>query len=295
MAPDGQAGKLSQGGRAVHGFLRNPIEGLLNLHAKFAERKEIRATRTRGVGGFMPWPPCPYEVDETWEERLHEIVGAPWPCSASEDFWERWPLVIGSIEEKGFRLGRGAFGGWGDGEPGLVRAVWCLTRHLRPAKVVETGVARGITSRFILEALAQNGTGELWSVDLPPPRDRDLHAQIGMAVPESLRDRWTYVRGSSRRRLGKLLAQLGQIDLFIHDSRHSERNLLFELDHAWDATRPGGVLVADDVDLNCGLHSFVDSHPENELCICRAEPLRPDYGRQDDRGIFALIQKNSAG
>jgi len=243
----------------------------------------------------MPWPPCPYDVDENWEQRLHEFAGSSWPCSASEDFWELWPLVMGSFEAKGFRLGRGAFGGWGDGEPGLVRAVWCLTRHLRPAKVVETGVARGITSRFILEALARNGAGHLWSVDLPPPRDRDLHAQIGSAVPEGLRDRWTYVRGSSRRRLEKLLAQLGEIDLFIHDSRHSERNLLFELHHAWDAMKPGGVLVADDVDLNCGLHSFVDSHPVQQWCACHAEPLQPDYGRQDDRGIFAVIQKNSGG
>ena len=295
MALDAQSRKLSQGRRLALGFLRDPVEGLLNAHARVAERKEIRATRTRGVGGFMPWPPCPYDVDENWEQRLHGFAGSSWPCSASDDFWELWPLVMGSLEEKGFRLGRGAFGGWGDGEPGLVRAVWCLTRHLRPARVVETGVARGITSHFILEALAQNGAGHLWSVDLPPPRDRNLHAQIGSAVPEGLRDRWTYVRGSSRRRLGKLLAQLGEIDLFIHDSRHSERNLLWELDHAWGALKPGGVLVADDVDLNCGLHSFLDSHPGEQWCACHAEPLQPDYGRQDDRGIFAVIQKNSGG
>ena len=157
MSPDAQSGKLSEGGRLVRGFLREPVEGLLNLHARVAERKEIRATRKNGVGGFMPWPPCPYEVDENWEQRIHEFAGSPWPCSVSDEFWEMWPLVMGSLEEKGFELGRGAFGGWGDGEPGLVRAVWCLTRHLRPAKVVETGVARGITSRFILEALAQTG------------------------------------------------------------------------------------------------------------------------------------------
>ena len=287
--------KLSQGGRLVRGFLREPVEGLLNVHARVAERKETRATRKSGVGGFMPWPPCPYEVDENWEQRLHEFAGSPWPCSVSDEFWELWPLVMRSLEEKGFQLGRGAFGGWGDGEPGMVRAVWCLTRHLRPAKVVETGVARGITSRFILEALAQNGAGHLWSVDLPPPRDRNLHAQIGSAVPEGLRDRWTYVHGSSRRRIGKLLGQLGEINLFIHDSRHSERNLLFELHHAWGALKPGGVLVADDVDLNCGLHSFVDSHPGQRWCGCHAEPLRPDNGRQDDRGVFAVIQKDSHG
>jgi hypothetical protein len=292
---DAQSQKLSQGrrvGRLARAFLSDPVEGLLNVHAKVAERKEERAKRTKG-GGFMPWPPCPYDVDENWEQSLHEWVGAPWPCPVSDDFWELWSRLMGSLEGKGLGLGRGAFGGWGDGEPGIVRAVWCLTQHLRPAKVVETGVARGITSRFILEALAQNEAGHLWSIDLPPPGDRDLHAQIGLAVPEGLRDRWTYVRGSSRRRLGGLLAQLEEIDLFVHDSRHSERNLLFELNHAWGVLKPSGMMVADDVDLNCGFHSFVDAHPGQRWCVGHGEPLRPDYGRQDDRGVLAVMQKSS--
>ncbi len=250
--------------------------------------------RSEGPGkALMPWPPCPYEVDENWEQMLHEFTGSPWPCPVSDDFWELWSRVMGSFEGKGIQLGRGAFGGWGDGEPGIVRAVWCLTHHLRPAKVVETGVARGITSRFILEALARNGTGHLWSIDLPP-RDPDLTAQIGSAVPEDLRDRWTYVRGSSRRRLGSLLSQLGEIDLFIHDSRHTTRNLLFELNRAWGALKPGGALVADDIDLNCGFHSFMDAHPGQRRCVYNGEPLRTDYGRQDDRGVIAIVLKNSA-
>ncbi len=290
---DGPSKKPNRGRRAgglALAFLREPVEGLLNLHAKVAEREEERAKRTKG-GGFMPWPPCPYDVDENWERSFHEWVGAPWPCPVSGDFWELWSRVMDSLEGKGLGLGRGAFGGWGDGDPGIVRAVWCLTHHLRPVKVVETGVARGITSRFILEALAQTETGHLWSIDLPPPRDRDLHSQIGVAVPDGLHRRWTYVRGSSRRRLGRLLARVGEIDLFVHDSRHSERNLLFELNHAWGALNPGGVVVADDVDLNCGFHAFVDAHPGQRWCVGRGEPLRPDPGRQDDRGVLAVMQK----
>jgi hypothetical protein len=38
---------------------------------------------------------------------------------------------------------------WNDGDAGLARAIWCLTRHLMPKKVVETGVAHGVTSRHI--------------------------------------------------------------------------------------------------------------------------------------------------
>ena len=44
----------------------------------------------------MPWPPCPYEVDENWEQMLHEFTGSPWPCPVSDDFWELWSRVMGS-------------------------------------------------------------------------------------------------------------------------------------------------------------------------------------------------------
>jgi hypothetical protein len=89
------------------------------------------------------------------------------------------------FQQKGITIGRGAFAGWGDGEPGMIRAVWCLLRHLRPEKVIETGVARGFTSRFILEALERNSAGHLWSIDLPPVRAPELHAQVGAAAPSS--------------------------------------------------------------------------------------------------------------
>jgi hypothetical protein len=54
------------------------------------------------------------------------------------------------------------------------------------------------------------------------------------------------------------------------------------------------VLVADDIDLNCGFHSFMDAHPGQRCCVYHGEPLRIDYGRQDDRGVIAIVQKNSA-
>jgi predicted O-methyltransferase YrrM len=157
--------------------------------------------------------------------------------------------------------------------------------------VVETGVARGFSSRFILEALERNGAGHLWSIDRPPLTKPDLHQQIGAAVGNGCHDRWSYIRGSSRCRLPGLLAQLGQIDLFVHDSRHSEYNVRFELDRAWSALRPGGALVVDDIDLNWGFRSFTESFSGHRFLICRAEPLQPDPGRADGKGLFGIVQK----
>jgi predicted O-methyltransferase YrrM len=283
MAPI--ADVVTAANRLARALRQDPVETAMTIRDVAAERAEHRN------GGFMPWPPCPYDEDERWEESLHDLLGAPWPCPLTEQFSALWSSVMEQLTSRGMALGRGAFAGWGDGEPGLVRAVWCTACHLRPEKVVETGVARGITSRFILEALADTGDGRLWSIDLAPAGRPELEESIGIAVSEPLRPRWSYVRGSSRRRLPGLLARLGEIDLFIHDSRHSERNLVFELEHARAAVRRGGVLIADDVDLNCGLHRFSDRHAEDRVIVCPAEPLRPDPGRQNDRGVFAVIMK----
>ncbi len=168
--------------------------------------------------------------------------------------------------------------------------MWCLTRNLRPAKVVETGVARGFTSRFILEAMERNGTGHLWSIDLPPTNP-ELQRQVGAAVEDRLRDRWSYIRGSSRRHLPGLLHELGQIDLFLHDSLHSERNVRFELDRAWGALRPGGAAVIDDIDANWGFHSFTQTFPSHSSLVCEAEPLQPDLRRFNGKGLFGIVLK----
>lgn len=280
--------------RHMRALSDDPVEYVTLIRERLADREELRGKRTWG-GGVMPWPPCPYEVTDDWEARLHHVIGAAWPCPARAEFDRLWDEAISELQgEKGLSLGRGMFAGWGDGEPALVRAAWCLTRHLRPEKVVETGVARGMTSRFLLEALEHNGSGRLWSVDLPPALDRDLHAQIGIAVPRRLAGRWTYVHGSSRRRLPPLLAAIEPIDLFIHDSNHTARNLLFELRHAWQSLASGGFLVADDVDLNCGFHAFLGEHERSPALVCHAEPLVPDHPRQDERGVFGIVRKSCA-
>jgi hypothetical protein len=46
------------------------------------------------------------------------------------------------------------------------RCFWPLWEQV--LALVETGVAHGITSRFVLEALQRNGGGRLWSIDVPP-------------------------------------------------------------------------------------------------------------------------------
>jgi len=117
---------------------------------------------------------------------------------------------------------------------------------------------------------------------------------VGASVGGRYADRWSYIKGSSRLQLPKLLSQLGEIDLFIHDSMHSERNVRFELDRAWPSVRPGGALVVDDVDANCGFRTFTQSFSGHHSTICEAEPVRPDPRRFNKKGLFGIILKEPA-
>jgi predicted O-methyltransferase YrrM len=125
----------------------------------------------------------------------------------------------------------------------LIRAVVRLTR---PATAVETGVAQGLTTAVILQAMAENGGGRLYSVDVPPPVADDGY--VGSLVPLRLRSRWTLRTGLSRDELAPLLAELGTIDLFLHDAEHRYESQMEEYEQAWPRLRAGGQLVTDDVD-----------------------------------------------
>jgi predicted O-methyltransferase YrrM len=217
-----------------------------------------------------------YDADPEWERHLHECLGQTWPCEAIREFEELWPEIGRSLERQGLAMGRGAYGGWDDGDRGLARVVWCLARHLPARTVVETGVARGITSRVILEALQRGGEGRLCSIDLPA-LDTTLHSEIGAAVPGELRSRWTYLNGTSRSRLPALLQELGEIDLFVHDSSHTTRNVRFELEHAWDTLRKG-VIVADDIERNTAFGAFTRAHPDAHAFVAAADDSGAQFG-----------------
>jgi hypothetical protein len=266
--------------RALVALKTEPAEIWTRLAEKVSERREQHR------------PKCQYKPVPEWDRRLHASLGQTWPCPMCSEFEEIWTDSIQSLRSHGLQVGPMSFGPWNDGDAGLVRMVWCLTRHLQPERVVETGVAHGLTSRFVLDAMKRNGTGHLWSIDLPPLNE-DLRRQVGMAVSDDLASRWTYILGSSRRKLPRLLSQLGQIDLFIHDSLHSERNVRFEIDQAWKALRPGGGVVVDDVDANWGFHSFNEAFAGNFNMVCVAEPLRPDHRRFNQKGLFGLVMKPS--
>jgi len=239
-----------------------------------------------------------YHAVANWEEQYTQLLDQTRDDAQSSapavEFNALWTKVIGSLRDRGMAVGPFSFHEWNDGDAGFVRAIWSYVRNVKPDVVVETGVAHGMTSRFILEALERNRNGRLWSIDKPPfnPQTRK---EVGCAIDDDgLRQRWTYIAGTSRRRLPPLLQALRQVDLFIHDSLHSTRNVLFELETVWSYLKPGGVMVIDDIDVNNGFSAFTEAHPTYPALVCEAEPISPDVRRFNQKGLFGIVVKTSA-
>ena len=245
--------KLSKFGRYLRAVLANPVEVALYIPEHISMRHEYRAS---------------YEADPNWEARLHRWLGAPWPCPESTKLDVLWSDIASELQTQGLRFGRQTYGEYSDAEMSLARAAWCAVLHQRPSVVVETGVARGVTSRIVLEAIKRNDRGHLWSVDLPHPFDGNLHAQTGAAVPGSYRGRWSYIEGSSRRRLPALLRSLARVDLFIHDSLHTARNTRFEMEQTVNVLASGGIMIIDDIGTHQAFANFAGDFPSLETVVC---------------------------
>lgn len=145
------------------------------------------------------------------------------------------------------------------GGPGDIGLLYAATTLGGAERVVETGVAYGWSSLAILAALDAMGKGTLASVDMPYPKMNN-ERWVGIAVPERLRRRWRLVREPDRYGLKKAIALVGgTLDLCHYDSDKSYDGRMYGYRLMWDALRPGGVFISDDIQDNFAFRDFVAS------------------------------------
>lgn len=148
-----------------------------------------------------------------------------------------------------------------------------IVRETKPEVVVETGVASGVSSYAILQAMEDYGKGFLYSIDLP---NATLAVPKGNAagylVPEGLRGRWKLLIGDSGSLLSPLLNQVGVIDMFIHDSLHTYEHMMYEYETAWPHLRRGGLLISDDIESSSAFHDFCSNHEVQGTVLERKRP-----------------------
>jgi predicted O-methyltransferase YrrM len=163
----------------------------------------------------------------------------------------------------------------------LICLTYAVIRLLRPAHVIETGVWIGSSSLTILSALTANGNpaGRLHSIDLPPVRAEN-RVNVGRVVPEELKRNWNLCLGSSADLLPGLVKSIPSVDLFIHDSDHTYRNIIFELRTIWHSLKEGGLIIVDDAHTNRASIDFAASVHREPVLVLRRKG-----------GCIALIRK----
>jgi predicted O-methyltransferase YrrM len=146
-------------------------------------------------------------------------------------------------------------------ESGSALLLYALVRSVRPRIVLETGVADGHSSFFILSAMRANDYGVLHSMD--------CSANVGSLLAEEECERWklhVLDLRDLKKSFSQVLKDLPQLDLFFHDSDHTNAWQSFELAEALKRIVPGGILASDDCD-SC--YAFLD--------VCRNAGLRPAF------------------
>jgi len=195
-----------------------------------------------------------------WNTPVPQIEAFWAELCASRAFLENINTAIAPVPE---------FTGVRFDHPSEMRVYRCLlylcARALKPGHFVETGVQNGMSSAYILLALAHNGQGHLSSIDLPPLDARVLAQGTnplpagkapGWLIPEGLRARHSIILAPAEAALPELLARLETIDAFLHDSDHCYAHMMFEVALAWRYLRAGGCLMVDNIEQNDAFTDF---------------------------------------
>ncbi|NDB89160.1 MAG: class I SAM-dependent methyltransferase, partial [Thaumarchaeota archaeon] len=158
--------------------------------------------------------------------------------------------------------------------------LYMLCKIIKPTHMVETGVAYGLSSMYVLQAMEENKKGILHSVDavFSPWQTKDM---IGSVIPSSLKNRWDFNFGSATDKLNNVLSSLGSVDIFLHDSLHTYKNMMFEFETAWPYIAPGGFLISDDIGDNNAFYDF-----------CTKMNLDSIILKQKSGSYLGLVQKS---
>jgi len=142
------------------------------------------------------------------------------------------------------------------GGPAYIDLIYAVTRLMAARDVIETGVAYGWSSLAFLAAMGEGG--RLVSVDRPYPGEGN-EPFVGIAVPDAFKSRWQIIREPDRNGLRKAVAQFPHgIDIAHYDSDKSYQGREFAYPIIWNALKPGGLFISDDIQDNMAFAHFVE-------------------------------------
>lgn len=160
------------------------------------------------------------------------------------------------------------------GGAGALDLLYHLAATVGARRVVETGVAYGWSSLALLLGIVDDG--HLVSVDMPYLKMGNDEF-VGCAVPDSLRARWKLMRTSDRQGLRAALAEASPVDLCHYDSDKSYRGRMWAYPLLWDALRPGGFFISDDISDNTAFRDFAASLDRVPVVVVVPEGAEAKY------------------
>jgi predicted O-methyltransferase YrrM len=182
------------------------------------------------------------------------------------------------------------------GSEGVMGAIDCatlygLTRWLRPTVIVESGGYIGMSSAFILKALADEklAAAKLYSIELSE------ECEQGALIPDELRS----VSGGFAPMRGRVEDFLkrselpSSIDMFLHDSSHSYKHMLWEFCQFWPRLRDGGLLVSHDVQMNAAFPEFITKTYAHDKNTGRRDAQRTSHYEWGRWGYVGFAVKKS--
>jgi hypothetical protein len=144
------------------------------------------------------------------------------------------------IEESSSAKNKVAKEDW-NAESNLCVLLYTLIALNNFSKIIETGVANGVTTRVMMRALERTG-GTLHSFDILE-QSRNVYSGSGSWVFHKLEPN----RGIQKQ-LQSEVDSIGNCDMWVHDSNHGQTWQAFEYSLAWRHLTDRGVLLSDDVD-----------------------------------------------
>ena len=128
-----------------------------------------------------------------------------------------------------------------------VEIIYFLIINFKPNIILETGVAAGLSSRCILEAIKKNSKGILYSSDFPYFRLDNPEKYIGIMVPEELKKNWRLEILGDEKNIKKFKLEIDYADIILYDSdkRYSGKINFFKAIN--NLIRPNSIIVVDDL------------------------------------------------
>ena len=178
-------------------------------------------------------------------EAIEKLTKIPEPVDLENLFYDEYQYALAAMDSCPVQMGG----------PGALNLLYQVTAVYKPFKIIETGVAYGWSTLALLLG-CRSYKSKLISIDMPYI-GMNNEAYVGVCVPEPLRANWQLIRKADRQGLPNALDIFDHsIDLCHYDSDKSYSGRMWAYPKLWDALKPGGIFISDDIQDNIAFKEF---------------------------------------